>query len=536
MRKKNHNNGTKELFRRTWSPLIKFSLVVSLFSSLPLIYILYQAAGSSHDIWTNLLKAKIPILLFNTLSLALVTAVIACIIALTLAWLIIKTDLPFKKTFHWLAAMPLAIPVYIAAFTYITVLGPAGAIPKLISNILNTKVLELNFNFIYSFMGVALIFSFFTYPYIYLLLCNSLKNIDGNLEDASISSGLKLKETFRKVILPLITPSIFSGSLLVIIYVMADFGAISMLRFESFTRVIYLQLIGRYDRASATILSSVLVLLIFVFLWIENYIRTNKTLYTSTNTQKSSKVYKLNRWKIPCLVLVLVLVILTLTLFIPIATLIFWSIKGVFSGVLSIKLLKYVAISLFLSFITATIITLIALPVSFVNTRYKNNFYKMISKLSYTGFALPGIITALGTIFIFNRFLPSLYKTIFCLITAYVIKLLPHCLQNQENTLLQLSSSYEDTALTLGHKPWNSLRKVTIPLMKGGIISGWVLVFISVSKELPITLLLRPPGFDTMAVRVWIDASEGIYTSASPIALLLIGMSMLTMKFLMKYK
>lgn len=534
MKNRKHNNGTQALFRRTWSPFIKFSLLISLFSALPLIYILYQAAGASIESWSKLLKAKIPVLLFNTICLALVTAAIASIIAFTLAWLIIKTDLPFKKTFHWLAAMPLAIPVYIAAFTYITILGPAGAIPKLISSILNITVLELKFNFIYSFMGVALIFSFFTYPYIYLLLCNSLKNIDGNLEDASISSGLNLRETFRKVILPLITPSIFSGSLLVIIYVMADFGAISMLRFESFTRVIYLQLIGRYDRASATILSSVLVLIIYIFLWIENYIRTRKTLYTSTNTQKSSKVYNLNKWKIPCLLLVLI--IFTFTLFIPMATLISWSIKGVFSGVLSIKFFKYVTDSLLLSLITATIVTLIALPVSFVNTRYKNNLYKVISKLAYTGYALPGIITALGTIFIFNRFLPGLYKTLFCLIAAYVIKLLPQCLQGQENTLLQLSSYYEDTSLTLGYKPWTSLRKVTIPLMKGGIISGWVLVFINVTKELPATLLLRPPGFDTMAVRVWIDASEGIYTSASPIALLLIGMSMLTMKFLMKYK
>lgn len=430
--------------------------------------------------------------------------------------------------------MPLAIPVYIATFTYITLIGPTGTIPKLITNLLNTTISNLDFNFIYSFIGVALISSFFTYPYIYLLLCNSLKNIDGNLEDASTSAGLNLIQTFRKVILPLITPSIFSGSLLVIVYVLADFGAVSMLRFESFTRVIYLQLIGRYDRASATILSSVLVLVIFIFLWIENYIRTRKNLYSSTNTQKSSKIYKLNKWKIPCTILVLL--IFTLTLFIPIATLIFWSIKGVFSGVVTIKLFKYVTDSLMLSLIAATVITLIALPVSFVNTRYKNKLYKMISKLAYTGYALPGIITALGTIFIFNRFVPVLYKTLFCLITAYVFKFLPQSLQGQENVLMQLPYSYEETSLTLGYKPWESLRKVTIPLMKGGIISGWALVFINVSKELPVTLLLRPPGFDTMAIRVWIDASEGIYTAASPIALLLIVMSMVTMKFLMKYK
>ena len=160
----------------------------------------------------------------------------------------------------------------------------------------------------------------------------------------------------------------------------------------------------------------------------------------------------------------------------------------------------------------------------------------MISKLAYTGYTLPGIITALGTIFIFNRFVPVLYKTLFCLITAYIFKFLPQSLQGQENVLMQLPYSYEETSLTLGYKPWESLRKVTIPLMKGGIISGWALVFINVSKELPVTLLLRPPGFDTMAIRVWIDASEGIYTAASPIALLLIVMSMVTMKFLMKYK
>lgn len=489
---------------------------------------------ASSDSWSILLKAKIPILLFNTISLALVTAAFASIIAFTLAWLIVKTDLPFRKTFSWLAAMPLTIPVYIATFTYISLIGPTGTIAKLISNLLNITVSNLNFNFVYSFLGVSAIFSFFTYPYIYLLLCNSLKNIDGNLEDASTSAGLNLTETFRKVIFPLIIPSILSGSILVIVYVMADFGAVSMLRFESFTRVIYLQLIGRYDRASATILSSVLVLFIFIFLWIENYIRTRRTIHTSNNTQKNPKIYNLNKWKIPCTILVLI--IFTFTLFIPITTLIFWSFKGIFSGVITIKFFKYLTDSLMLSGITATVVTLIALPISFVNTRYKNKLYKVISKLAYTGYALPGIITALGTIFVFNRFIPVLYKTLFCLITAYVFKLLPQCLQGQENVLIQLPYSYEETSLTLGYKPWESLRKVTIPLMKSGIISGWALVFINVSKELPITLLLRPPGFDTMAIRVWIDASEGIYSSASPIALLLIGMSMVTMKFLMKYK
>jgi len=531
MKVQSMNDKTQVLFRRTWAPLIQFSVLIAFLSALPLMYILYQAARANPGIWQRLFNTKIPILLFNTLALALATALIASIIALVLAWVIVKTDVPFKRILNWLPVMPLAIPPYIAAFTYIVILGPAGVVPTAISKVLNIPLSQLKFNYIYSFWGVALIFAFFTYPYIYILAANALKNIDGNLEEMASSSGLSGLKTFCKVTLPLITPSIFSGALLVIMYVLADFGAIAMLRYESFTRAIYLQLTGRYDRPAAAVLSSVLIAVIFAFLWFDNHLRNRRNLFAVNSSAKSCKIINLGQWKLP--VLLLIISIMTITLMIPVGTLIAWSIKGVKSGVITSQLVQYVSNSFFLAATTASVVSLIALPLAYVNTRYKNKLYQIISKLSYTGYTLPGIITALGTVFVFSNYLPFLYRTIFCLVAAYTIKLLPQCLMGQENSLLQLAPSYEEAAFSSGYTPRQTFLKVTIPLIKNGILGGWIMVFVNVTKELPVTLLLRPAGFDTMAVRIWIDASEGFYTSAAPLALVLISITMVTLKSLM---
>jgi iron(III) transport system permease protein len=171
--------------------------------------------------------------------------------------------------------------------------------------------------------------------------------------------------------------------------------------------------------------------------------------------------------------------------------------------------------------------------VIYLKSRYPSAAAAIIDRLSYSGYALPGVIVALGLIFIFNQYIPSLYNTFYLVAAAYVVRFLPQAMQSGEASLSLISPRIDEAARSLGHSPWKVVFTVIIPLLLPGILAGGALVFVSAIKELPATLLLRPPGFDTLAVRVWVESSEAIYHMAAPASLLIIVISLLPLRWML---
>jgi len=489
----------------SWRPpgagLLAVAAASALVVSLPVLYLIVRALQGGASTWVWLLSERLPGLLGRSLLLASAATVLAASISLPLAWLVVRTDLPGRRWLTWLAALPLVFPPYVGAFAYVT--------------------LAYGHVDMHNVPGAALVLALFTYPYMYLLLASALQSGHRSLEEAARSSGLSSRQVFWRVTLPMLRPALVAGGLLVALYALSDFGAVAMLRVETFTASIYLQLRGRFDRSAAAALSLVLVALTFLLLWAEGQMRRQGARYYQTAGQgKPAEPVALGPWKWPALAFVWTVVGAAVGL--PLGMLAFWSVEGFAVAPLSTKTVGYVVNSVVGAGGAALVAALLAFPIAYLAARYQGPLSQGIFRLAYAGYALPGVVVALATIFFFHTWANPLYGTVWAMLAAYVVRFLPQSLGATHAGLAALSPSLEDAGRSLGLGSLAVLRRVTLPLIAPSLVTGAALVFLNVLKELPATLLLRPAGFDTLAVRVWMEADEGFYAKAAPSALLLV--------------
>jgi len=496
------------------------ALITALVMFIPILYVMVRGFQGGWERWLTLLDTRIPQLLWNTLSLTAVVSFGALVIGVGAAWLVTRTDLPGRRTWAWLLALPLVIPPYVGAISYIIVFGPQG----LARNILGYSPFD-----IYSFGGVALVMTLFTYPYVYLITSAALKRFNLNYEEAGRIAGLSYPQVFWKIILPLLRPAMGAGFLLVSLYTLADFGLVSMLRYTTFTTAIYFQT-GSFDRQAAAVLSVVLILITLIILWLEYRTRRKQKFFQTAGAYREAEPFPLGRWRPAGLAGLGIIVSAALVL--PLSVLTYWSYYGIVRGALDSRFLEYAYHSLLTAGIAAAACAILALPLVYLKSRHPSLLSSFYEKLALAGYALPGVIIALGMVFIFNNYIPALYGTAAVLVFAYIIRFLPQAMQAESSSLNQVSPHLDEAGRSLGYPPWQVITRLILPLIRPGILAGAALVFVNAVKELPATLILRPPGMDTLAVRIWIEASEGFYDLAAPASLLIILISALPLKWL----
>lgn len=512
--------------------LLLSGIIVALVMSIPIIYVVWRSMFAGADRWLRLLDERIPQLLWNTLSLTAAVTLFAVLIGVSLAWIVVRTDVPGQKMWQWVLALPLVIPPYVGAVAYIILFGPSGWMRDFWRD--NHFLVQLFGDYplnIYSFGGVFFVLTMFTYPYVFLIACASLRRMNRNFEEMARSQGMGTAEVFWKVNLPFLRPAIGAGAILIALYVLSDFGAIAMLRYVTFTAAIYFQRAG-FDTASASVLSLVLIVLTVIILWIESVTRKKNKYHQTTNTFRKPEILSLGKWR--PVVMVYVLTVFTLSILLPLGVLVYWSSIGISMGALDARFFGFAWNSIRVSAIAALLCMLFALPIIYLKSRYPSFITDFIHKLSYAGYALPGVIVALGFIFIFNNHIPFLYNTPQLIALAFVVRFLPQAMQSGEASLSLVSPRMDEAARSLGYPPWKVMFKVIIPSILPGVLAGGALVFVSSIKELPATLILRPPGFDTLAVRIFFEASEAFYHLAAPAALLIVLVSLLPLRWLLK--
>ncbi|OLS35520.1 iron transporter [Alkalihalophilus pseudofirmus] len=523
----NRNRGS-----RPGGVLFTFAALTGLLMAIPVFYVVWRSLFAGTDRWMRLLDSRIPQLIWNTMSLTFMVTLFAVSIGVLLAWIVNRTSLPGRKMWQWLLALPLVIPPYVGAVTYIIVFGPRGWLwrewreNEWLLNVFGEYPIN-----VYSFWGVFAVLTLFTYPYVFLIASASLRKMNRNYEEVARSQGMTTSQIFWKVNIPFLRPAIGAGAILIALYVLSDFGAIAMMRYTTFTAAIYYQM-GSYDNVSATVLSVVLIVLTLVILWIESRTKKKQSYYQTSNTFKEPDILSLGKWKWPALIFVSTIFFISVIL--PVIVLVYWSVLGLGAGALDSRFWGYAWNSVKVSGMAALICMILALPVVYLRSRYPSKVSAIIEKMSYAGYALPGVIVALGIIFIFNQYIPMLYNTFYLVAIAFVIRFLPQAMQSTDASLSLISPRIDEAARSLGQPPWKVMIKVIIPSILPGILAGGALVFVSSIKELPATLLLRPPGFDTLAVRIWVETSEAIYHMAAPAALLIVIVSIIPLRYLLK--
>jgi len=300
------------------------------------------------------------------------------------------------------------------------------------------------------------------------------------------------------------------------------------------------QLSGRYDRSAASVLSSILVTLAILILWGELRLQGQARFTQMESSWRPAPLTLLGKWRLPAFLLVLG--VISASLFVPVVVLLIWSVQAL----LDLQTLaavfstgsqgfgSYVWNSLWSSGLAALFAVLFSLPVALLSVRYPSRFSAFISRLCQVGYAIPGVVIALSLVLLVNRTLPFLYGSPFLVVIAYVLRHMPQAARASESALRQLSPSLEEVSRTLGRTSLQTLAQVTLPLILPGLLAGGSLVFLTSLKELPATLLLRPAGFDTLAVRVWAWTEEGFYLQAAPAALLLVLASVVPLSFLLR--
>ncbi|OGO78462.1 MAG: hypothetical protein A2Y23_05005 [Clostridiales bacterium GWB2_37_7] len=503
--------------------LLFINIVTALIMSLPVLYVVVRAVSAPLEKWQVLLGTRIPALLWNTFSLASMVAIITTFIGVSLAWLVEQTNLPGRKLIKVVLTLPLAIPPYIGALTYIIIFGKRG----LLYTLLGTSLID-----VYSFFSVAFIMSMFTFPYVFLIVSAALSKINANYLEAGSSCGATYPTIFKRVLLPLVMPAILSGNMIVFFYILSDFGAVSMLRYSTFTSSVYFQMVGKLDRSGAAILSMLTIGLGILILLAKAHFQKHSAFYLNPKSNRINMPLKLGKCKKLCLIFVFI--VLFFSVIMPLSALIAWSIKGIIAKAVTIKMFGYIGNSLFISMGAALVTMLLSIPITYFKFRHPTRFTSMLNGICNLGLIIPGTLLALGMVFVINKYFMWLMFGPIVLIIGHAMRYLPRNLQSTESSMALISPVLDETAYSLGVRFGTVLRKVIFPTILPGVLSGGALVMVSSLKELPITLMLRPPGYDTLAVRIWIQASDGFYTNAAPAGLLIVIASLIPLLFLVR--
>ena len=507
-----------------WAP----ALVIGAFLILSPVYLAIRSLGAGYEFWDALLRVRVLEILIRTLLLVGAVTAASIVLAVPLAWLTIRTDLPLARVWGVLATLPLVIPSYVAGFAVVVALGPRGMLQGFLEGPLGIERLPD----ISGFPGAMLTLTLLSYPYVLLTVRAALQRLDPSLEESSRGLGYSWRATFRRVVLPLLRPSVAAGGLLVALYTLSDFGAVSLLRYETFTWAIFIQYEAALDRTLGAAFSLVLVILALVFLGMETLTRGRSRYYrVDTGVARPPTIIPLGRWRWPATGFCVVVV--TLSLALPMTVLVYWVVRGVGAGEPLLLVWDATWHSLYVAALASVAAVVAALPIAALSVRYPGLLSFLIERITYVGFALPGIAVALGLVFFGANFARFLYQNISLLILAYVILFLPAAVGSARTSFLQVNPSVEEAARSLGRPLFSVFTSVTLPLVRPGILAGAALVFLLTMKELPATLILRPIGFSTLATSIWGAASEAFFAQAAAPALLLILASSAPLAFLM---
>ena len=492
------------------------------------VYLLVRTAGAGTEAWNLLFRVSVLETLARTL-LLIVSVTAGCVVlAVPLSWITVRTDLPWRRVWAVAIALPLVIPSYVAGFIVVVALGPKGMLQQALEPLFGLERLPE----IYGFPGAWLTLTFLSYPYVLLTVSASLSRMDPLLIEASRGLGQGSWATFRRVILPLLRPAIAAGGLLVALYTLSDFGAVSLLRYQTFTWAIFVQYESGLDRTLGAVLSLALVAIALGIVGLEFASRGRSRYYRSDpGSPRPAGLVRLGRWRWPALGLCSL--VLAVSLVLPASVLIYWAVRGISAGEPLVLLWGPAWNSLLAGGLAALAAVIAALPVAVLAVRYPGMFSTALERMTHIGFALPGIAVALALVFFGANYATPLYQTLGLLILAYVVLFVSPAAGALRTSFLQINPRLEEAARSLGRPPWRVLASITLPLARSGIAAAAALVFLLVMKELPATLILGPIGFNTLATSVWAAASEAFFAQAAVPALLLILISSVPLAFLM---
>ena len=522
---------SNKLSRYLWSlPVWLMAFIVMV----PIAVIFFSWLHPEVEIWQHLIETQLSYLIKNTLILFVGVGVWTLLLGVSLAWLVAMCEFPGRRWLEWALILPLAMPAYVFAFVMLGVMDYSGPIQTLYRQIFGV---DAYFPYMRGTFGILFVMTSVLYPYVYLLARSAFINQGRSVLDNARLLGLNSWASFFRVALPMARPAIAAGVALALMETLADFGAVSIFNFDTFTTAVYKSWFGFFNLTAAAQLASLLLLFIGLGLYAEQHFRRGKVHQNPYRHQR----YLLEggrAWSAAAYCFIVVF----LTFVVPIIQLLVWVFEldtVPWGG----RFFELIWNTLSIGFSAALIIVGIALLVVFGRRLLKLKQNSPWLRVASMGYAFPGTILAVGVMIPFafidrNLWAPIaqffhleseqlLLGSMAGLLIAYLIRFFSVALGPVSTSLERIRPVYQDISQTLGVTQWSLIKRVYIPMMSSGILTALLLVLVDVMKEMPATLLLRPFGSETLAVRIYEMTSEGEWEKAALPALVLVALSIL---------
>lgn len=517
-----------------WALLSFFFIFIIL---IPNLIIGIEFFSEPNENWTHIKEFLLKDYIVNTLVLITFTAIATTIIGTSLAWLITIYDFPMRNFLKWALILPLAIPPYIAAYTYHGIFNYTGVIQSTLRNTFEVQVNQNYFN-IMTIEGAIFIFTVCLFPYVYTITRSFFQNQSASMiENARLLGGNSF-EIFFRVAIPISKAAIVGSVTLVILEVLNDYGVVSYFGIQTFSTAIFRTWYGMKDLDSALKLAGSLMFIVIFILMLEKIIRGRKRFSYSTTKVRPIQPKKLKGVK-AWMVFAYCFGIFSIAFIIPLLQLLRWAFIT-YEKVLNMNFFILAKNSVFVASIAAIIIVIISLIISNYTRLHQGIVTKMFSRITTLGYSIPGAAIAIAVITIFlsldNQIQSLLGKinvepafvlrtSLVMLISAYIIRFLAIGYNSIEAGFEKVGNSFTEASRMLGSSTLRTFFRVDLPMIKGAILSGFILVFVDILKELPLTLFLQPFNFTTLATQAFKYANDERVQEASLASLFIILIS-----------
>lgn len=527
------------IFKFNSFPLTRWNIVLVLLSllfSIPLAVVLGSVFFPAKEIWSHLADTVLTDYIINSLILFVGVGSFSLILGVIPAWLVTMYRFPMSHYLEWALLLPMAIPAYIIAYSYTGMLDVAGPLQTSLREITGWQYRDYWFPEIRSLGGAITMLSLVLYPYIYLLARAAFIEQSVCVLEVSRTLGCNAIDAFRRVALPLARPAIMVGLSLVVMETLADYGTVQYFGVSVFTTGIFRTWFGLGNSLAAAQLSALLLVFVAVFLYLERRSRRQARFHHTSNRYSSLMQQQLNKGSglcalVSCATPVLLGFIIPLLFLVNLAL-------DTYSEVLGKDFYLLLFNSLLLAFATAILALLIALFMAYSNRNSASFINRFMVRFVSMGYAIPGTVIAVGVLIPFawfdntlDAFLTEYFSissgllisgTVVILIYAYLTRFLAVSINTVEAGLIKIKPTMDEVAKTIGMSPISIIKRIHMPMMRGSLLTALLLVFIDVLKELPVTLILRPFNFNTLAVRTYELANEERLADAAVPALAIV--------------
>jgi iron(III) transport system permease protein len=503
----------------------------------PLLVVLASWRHPASDVWMHLWRTQLLELILNTLLLAVGVGVGTLIVGAGLAWLVAAFEFPGRRLFEWALVLPLAMPAYVIGFAFLALFDFAGPVQSMLRRLAgpDIRLPELR-----SGWGVALMMTLVFYPYVYVLARVAFREHGAAALEVARSLGHSPARAFAAVIIPLARPSLAAGVALAIMEALADFGTVSTFGYRTLTEAVYRVWTGMFDRVAATQVASVLLVLVLTVLLLERALRGGRR-FTGGERRGGLPRMPLRGGRALAAVAACTGVLI-LAFVLPVGELIVWAADVGPAERASRGFAGLVASTFLLAAGSAVLVCALALVLAYARRLRPSRTATIAAQFSSLGYALPGAVIAVGVLAPI-AWLDGILATVAertlghplglvltgstaAVLFAYAVRFLAVGYQTTDAALARIPPSLDEAARSLGVAMRAVLRRVHVPLMRGGMLSAFTLIWVETIKELPATLLLRPFGIKTLAIEVWERTSESLWAEAALPALAIVAVGL----------